>query len=141
MLYESLFVGEGDAPLPQNVVEKPEVARYVAGWGRDGDVGFIAVEGAIKLRVGAVWVRIVPGGYGFVDAATPELGIAVARACRGRGIGTMLIERALAECRARYAAVSLSVSLGNRAIHLYERLGFRVVRRSGTSMTMRKSLS
>ena len=34
MLYESLFIGEGETPLARDVVERPEIAKYVA-WGRD----------------------------------------------------------------------------------------------------------
>jgi ribosomal protein S18 acetylase RimI-like enzyme len=52
--------------------------------------------------------------YGFVDEATPELGIAVAAGLRGHGIGRSLL-RALIEAAARDAhpGISLSVAPAN----------------------------
>ena len=83
-------------------------------------------------RVGAAWYRLFDTehpGYGFVDAETPELTIAVAEGWRGKGIGTALL-RALVD-RARtdgFAALSLSVSPDNPATELYRRHGFVRVR-------------
>jgi ribosomal protein S18 acetylase RimI-like enzyme len=79
-------------------------------------------------------------GYGYVDAETPELSVAVLPEHRGRGIGTALVIRLLETARVRYRAVSLSVARENPALRLYEQLGFEVVDRSGTSLTMRKGL-
>jgi hypothetical protein len=31
MLYHALFVPAGAAPLPREIVQRPEIARYVAG--------------------------------------------------------------------------------------------------------------
>lgn len=63
------------------VMEQPRLARYVAGWPRPGDLGVIAQHG--RQPVGAAWLRLLPeseAGYGFVDAATPELSMGVASA-------------------------------------------------------------
>lgn len=46
---------------------------------------------------------------------------------RGRGIGTALLSRTVADASARQCPVSLHVEIGNPAQRLYERLGFRVV--------------
>ena len=47
---------------------------------------------------------------------------------RGRGIGTMLLEQLVGEARRAGKAVRLRVLRTNRALSLYRRLGFRVVR-------------
>ena len=54
------------------------------------------------------------------------LDVAVDRNHRGKGIGKLLVERVLSDCRGREAAfVSLEVRESNlSAIHLYRQLGF-----------------
>ena len=37
MLYQGLSSAGKGEPLPRDVVRRPEVARYVEGWGRVGD--------------------------------------------------------------------------------------------------------
>jgi ribosomal-protein-alanine N-acetyltransferase len=55
------------------------------------------------------------------------LNVAVAPACRGMGVGRMLVQRVLDDCRAAGAEfVSLEVRVSNTtAIALYRNLGFR----------------
>jgi ribosomal protein S18 acetylase RimI-like enzyme len=88
--------------------------------------------------IGAVWLRLLQGadrGYAHVDDGTPELSIAVLPGHRGQGVGTRLLEELFAsECGDR--PVSLSVTAGNPARRLYERLGFLVVASNGTALTM-----
>ena len=58
-----------------------------------------------------------------------EFGVSVARAFRGRGVGSALLERLLAWARAsaQIERVELGVFANNTgAIRLYERLGFEV---------------
>ena len=122
----------------------PELARYVDGWGRPGDLGVIATWHG--EAVGAAWLRLLVGddaAYGYVDDSTPELAIAVLPAFTGHGIGGALLKRLLLDADHRFAAVSLSVREDNPARRLYERFSFRVVDRSGrenrmggTSITM-----
>jgi GNAT superfamily N-acetyltransferase len=111
----------------------PTFAQYTSGWGRAGDGGFVAEED--DRVVGAVWWRLftadVPG-YGFVDERTPEIGIAVWPAERGRGIGRALLRAATAE----HPRLSLSVEDGNGARALYESEGFLPVGRSGDGTIM-----
>jgi GNAT superfamily N-acetyltransferase len=104
----------------------PEIARYVDGWGRLGDAAVVAVRG--RERIGAAWYRLfgdADPGYGFVDAGTPELSIAVVPQLRGRGVGSALLaallERAAEE---GFDGLSLSVSPANPAVSLYLRHGF-----------------
>jgi ribosomal protein S18 acetylase RimI-like enzyme len=46
---------------------------------------------------------------------------------RNRGIGTLLLHDLLKECQTQRCSMYLQVLLGNSAIHLYERLGFRQI--------------
>jgi ribosomal protein S18 acetylase RimI-like enzyme len=139
MLYQALYAPPGAPAFPREIVHQPEIRRYVEGWGRPGDMGFVAMEA--QQSVAAVWIRLWAGedcGYGYVDDETPELSIAVLPACRARGIGTGLMARMLAAARSEYPAISLSVSANNPAVRLYERLGFERVGESGSSLTMCK---
>ena len=139
-LYHALYVPAGAPAFDRAVVHLPEIARYVEGWGRDGDLGVIAIDRATGLPVGAAWLRLWPGddkGYGYIDDETPELSISVVPDWRGRGVGTRLIEALLVRARGRYRAISLSVTVGNPAMRLYERMGFVTAATSGESATMR----
>ena len=72
----------------------------------------------------------------------PELALGVVNNLRNPGIGTLLLERLLNDCRTRFPGVSLSVRRDNPVVRLYERLGFSqygaaFTNRVGTSsMTM-----
>ena len=138
MLYLAVFVPPGCPPPDRSVVAQPALARYVHGWGRRGDEGTIAIA-SNGHPIGAAWLRLwseQDHGYGFIDALTPELSVAVRAEARGRGIGTELLQRLLQRADQSYDGVSLSVSVQNPAVRLYERLGFRAVALDGTSMTM-----
>jgi ribosomal protein S18 acetylase RimI-like enzyme len=143
MLYLSLFVTEGQAPFEREILQQPDISKYVCDWGGSTDSGFVAVD-ENDDPVGAIWLRLLPGskkGYGYVDDATPELGMAVIAAHRNQGIGTTLLERLVDSAATSYEQISLSVAAGNPARRLYERFGFEVVGKSGNSFTMRKKLS
>ena len=115
----------------------PALARYLAGWPAERDVGFVAEEGR---PLGAAWWRFFPEqdpGYGFVDEATPEVSIGVVEEARGRGLGTLLLQTLISEAQRRVLpALSLSVEPDNPAASLYQRLGFETVGRAGGSLTM-----
>ena len=54
-----------------------------------------------------------------------ELGILVRRSHRGKGVGSALLERSLADARTRFELVYLSVfSVNVRALELYRKFGF-----------------
>ena len=140
MLYFAVFVPPGSPPPDYSVVAQPAVARYVNGWGRRGDDGIIAVASNGE-PIGAAWLRLWPEhdrGYGFIDAFTPELCVAVRPEVRGGGIGTQLLRRLLQRADESHDCMSLSVSVQNPAVRLYERLGFASVAVVGASRTMRR---
>ncbi|MCP5113656.1 MAG: GNAT family N-acetyltransferase, partial [bacterium] len=77
------------------------------------------------------------GAQGFVDADTPELAVGVEPDFRGRGVGRELIQKLHeATSTAGVERMSLSVGAGNPALRLYERLGYREVRRHGDGIVM-----
>jgi ribosomal protein S18 acetylase RimI-like enzyme len=126
MQHEAFFVPPGAEPFPRSILDEPQIRKYHADFGTEtGDVGFIA-ESSAGEPLGAAWVRLVEG-YGFVDHETPELGIAVGERARDAGIGTALLEHLLAAA----PRCSLSVDTRNRAMRLYDRLGFTTVRVDG----------
>ncbi len=139
MLYFALHTPHGEAPA-RDVVQRPELARYVAGWGREGDRGFLAHDPKGPDVLGAAWLRLPIGehkGYGYVDDVTPELAFAVHPQHRNRGIGTALLTQ-LVRAAPDEAAISLSVAAGNPVLRLYERFGFKVVQESPDAIKMRR---
>lgn len=143
ILYHALYISEGADPLPLNIVEQPEIRRYVQNWGLTDDCGFMAIGSIDQQPIGAVWLRLLKGdncGYGYVDDDTPELSIAVFPKYRGQGIGTKLLDYLILKMRNKYQSISLSVSINNPAVRLYKRLGFITIKNSDTSLTMIKSL-
>jgi GNAT superfamily N-acetyltransferase len=140
MLFLAIYVPLG-SPAPNDaVVAQPELARYVSSWGRHGDDGILAVA-PTGDAVGAAWLRLWSEddhGYGFIDTKTPEVSVAVRPFLRGRGIGTQLLQRLLQRADESYDSISLSVSVENPSIRLYQRLGFIPVALDGASITMRR---
>jgi ribosomal protein S18 acetylase RimI-like enzyme len=139
MLFEAFFWDPaGERPSLAAFREDPEFTKLLTGWGRRGDHAVIAEEDHEPL--GAAWFRLwTPElhSYGFVDAETPELAVAVTPANRSRKIGRLLLEALIATARKEgFAALSLSVRPLNRARLLYESVGFERVGESGTSWTL-----
>ena len=137
MLVEAAF--PPGTERPPDPLADDHLARYLDGWGHVGDAGLVAVVDG--RPVGAAWTRLLPSersGYGYLDAATPELSVAVVPAARGRGIGRALVVGALDHAAARgRERVSLSVAESNPvAAGLYRSLGFTEVRRDDGGITM-----
>ena len=140
MLYHAIHVSEGQVAPPRDIVHLPDLARYVQGWGRSGDQGFLAYRETTGQSLGAVWIRLLIGegrGYGYVDEDTPELSIAVLPQYRSQGIGTALLGSMVSSVSG-YASISLSVSADNPALRLYKRFGFRIISQDAGSFTMRR---
>jgi len=139
MLYHALYVPEGSPKFPREIVNNPDIAKYVLGWGRPGDMGFAAIDTTSDLTIGAVWIRLFDShnpGYGYVAEGVPELSIAILSGYRNLGIGTQLLNQMLAQAAEQYTGISLSVTSENPAKRLYERLGFQAVNMKGASLTM-----
>lgn len=125
MVYESAFVPEGQKPFPRTILDEPSVSKYFEGWGeQSGDIGLIAKNRG--QAIGAIWLRLFneeQKGYG--DDETPEVGIAIVKEFRGKGIGNALM-RALeaAAIEYGYERLCLSVDPRNPACRLYKQLGY-----------------
>lgn len=143
MLYQAIHVPAGSVAPPRQIVNSPELSRYVRQWGQENDFGLKAVSTDDQQPVGAVWLRLMTGenrGYGYIDNLTPELSIAVFAEHRGKGVGTRLLNKLFESIAGKHKSISLSVSDDNPAKGLYQRLGFVTVSREGTSLTMKKNL-
>ena len=137
--YHAIYVPTGVNMPPKHIVELPELKVYYQDFGtRAGDICLIA-ETDNKI-VGAVWTRIV-NDFAHIDDDTPSLAIAVAKECRGKGIGTRLLNEMFAVLKdAGFLSVSLSVQKENFAVDMYHRVGFEVVKDNGGELVMRKKL-
>ena len=139
MLFEAFFWNPAwSRPTLADFREQPEFATPLADWGRSGDRGVLAEEQ--QTRIGAAWFRLwTPElhSYGFVDAETPELGIAVVSGHRSKGVERTLLRALIEIARGDgYRALSLSVSPSNYARPFYESEGFHKVGESGASWTL-----
>jgi ribosomal protein S18 acetylase RimI-like enzyme len=126
------------------VLASPDYQRYIAGWLRPGDAGFVA-ETPEGDTVGASWYRLFPRsdpGFGYVGTGVPELIIGVRPIWRAHGVGRMLLQELARSARADgYARLSLSVERDNYAVTLYRSEGFAVTQRGIGRDTMVKVLS
>lgn len=137
MLYEALRTAAG--ATSRDVVKQPEYARYVEGWGRTGDTGFVVTDKPSGEVLGAVWYRLpIAEGQGRSEA-TPELAFAVKPGQRKRGIGAALLTQ-LVKANPHYSTISIRAAANNPAVRLYERFGFQIVSdRQGILMMRREA--
>ncbi len=142
MLYEAVYWhddGAEERPPLEGLLANDETARYVAGWGRPGDIALCALDRRDE-PVGAAWYRRFSAsapGYGFVADDIPELAIAVYPEFRGEHVGILLLGALTARAgRDGERGLSLSVHRENPARSLYARLGFEVVAEPGDALTM-----
>jgi len=131
MLYQALHTSEGGPP--RDAVKRPEFARYVAGWGRPGDAGFVAHDARSGELLGAVWIRRLSDQ----PNTPPELAFSVKPGLRRRGIGAALLTQ-LVKAYPEQSTISIRASANNPAVLLYERFGFKIVKESKHSVTMRR---
>ena len=134
-LYEAIFLPEGVAAPPRDIIQQEELQVYVRDFGRRPDDHCLVAEVDGKV-VGAVWVRMMDD-YGHIDNNTPSLAISLYKDYRNRGIGTRLLLRMLDLLREKgYLQVSLSVQKANYAIRMYRKAGFEVVADRGEEVLM-----
>lgn len=133
---------DGGRPKHQ-VLTGAEHKRYVTGWMRPGDRGFIAVAPNAEA-IGAAWYRTFPRsdpGLGYVDVGVPELIIGVRPIWRAHGVGRALLRSLCDQARADgYGRLSLSVERDNFATTLYRSEGFAVTQPGIGRDTMVKRL-
>ncbi|MDZ8110475.1 MAG: GNAT family N-acetyltransferase [Nostoc sp. DedQUE12a] len=135
MLYEAAHLSKEGNFTVQDVVNHPDLAKYVKNWGEKDDSGFVAILESTNQPVGAAWLRLLTGenkGYGYISDRIPELAIAILPEYRNQGIGTELLKHLLTAAKTSYPSVSLSIRATNPALALYKRLGFEVVLGSET---------
>ena len=135
MLYQGIHSTGAEHPAAPDIVHQPEFARYVAGWGRPGDSGFIAHDRPEGKPLGAAWFRLPE----MESPTVPELAFAVRSDHRRHGIGAALLTY-LVKADPQYATVSIPVAPDNPAVRLYERFGFRVVEHTAKSVVMRRDI-
>src|SRR5258708_6724082 len=113
MLFEAFFWDISiKRPVFASFRDTAEFSKLLGGWERRGDRSIIAEESG--ARIGAAWFRLwTPElhSYGFVDAATPEVAMAVRQDYRSKGVGCTLLDALVGTARADgLLALSLSVS-------------------------------
>lgn len=146
MLYEAACWRPGSSRPPQDaVLSDNETAHYVDAWGRPGDTAILALDPTDERKIGAAWYRLMPledPGYGFVDAATPEVSVGVVPGRRGLGVGGTLLKALIRAARSQgFKALSLSVETDNPALRIYERHGFVKLFDAGGAWTMKADLT
>ena len=137
ILWEMLFYGLSTAgktkPPSRDIVRRPEVSRYVEGWGRIGDTGFVAHDKKNRSLLGAAWLRRPTDK----SDASPELALAVKPENRRHGIGTALLTQ-LVRANPDHSTISISFVAGKPVLRLYERFGFRVVEQRPDAIVMQR---
>lgn len=143
MVVEAATWRPGAARLRHEVISDPDHSRYLAGWMRPSDAGFIATGGG--QPIGAAWYRMLPRtdpGFGYVGTGVPELIIGVRPIWRSHAVGRLLLQALCEHAKGRGCGrISLSVERGNFARTLYRSEGFAVVRSGIGRDTMVKRLS
>ncbi|MFO7867895.1 MAG: GNAT family N-acetyltransferase [Bacteroidales bacterium] len=138
MLYQAIFVADEKVVLPREIIEQPDLKKYIHDFGQNGDYCLVAEQN--KKLIGAIWIRYI-NGYGFVDNDTPELSMAVLRGHRGKGIGEQLLMEMIDRLKnSRIKQISLSVDKDNFAHKFYKRHGFVDCFASEKSIIMTKEL-
>jgi RimJ/RimL family protein N-acetyltransferase len=129
-MYEAIYHPDPKNPYPKEVIYYPQVRIYWDNWNKEKDDNCLLALKDDK-PIGAVWIRTFQGelkGCGCIDEHTPEIAIALFEEYRNQGIGTEMMQQMIILMKDKsYQQVSLSITKGNPAIHLYEWLGFKVV--------------
>jgi GNAT superfamily N-acetyltransferase len=137
-LYQGLQVSKGEAAPSRDIMRRPEFARYVEGWGRAGDTGFVAYDAKQKGELlGAVWLRVPMAQHASEAERPPELAFVVKPGHRRHGIGAALLTQ-LVKTNPKQSMISIRAPADNPAVRLYERFGFKIVQKSERAVTMRR---
>jgi ribosomal protein S18 acetylase RimI-like enzyme len=138
MLYQAIFVADENAALPREIIEQPDLKRYIQNFGQEGDYCLVAEQ--YRKLIGAIWIRFI-NGYGFVDNDTPEMSMAVLNGNRGEGIGKQLLTEMIDRLKSKQLSrISLSVDKKNFAHEFYKKYGFVDYLSSEKSIIMTREL-
>ncbi|MFV0538907.1 MAG: GNAT family N-acetyltransferase [Dysgonomonas sp.] len=139
MLYEAIYQAEDKPLIPKDIIENPEINVYIENFGKKQDDHCLIAETDGKI-VGAVWVRILADeikGFGNIDNQTPEFAISLFKEYRNRGYGTMLMKEMIGHLKNKgYNQASLSVNRDNYAVHMYQKLGFSIIKENKDDFLM-----
>lgn len=75
MTYQAIHINDGDIPPSRDILEDPKLKKYYAEFGKENDLGYIAIDIESEKKVGAIWLRRFTGenrGWGYVDDSTPN---------------------------------------------------------------------
>ncbi|MDN3495585.1 GNAT family N-acetyltransferase [Planococcus sp. APC 4015] len=143
MVVEAANWRRGGVRPRHEVMAGAEHSRFVSGWMRPGDAGFVALDPQ-GHPIGAAWYRMLPRsdpGFAYVGTGVPELIIGVRPIWRAHGVGRELLHRLCDQARAQgFARLSLSVERDNFARTLYRSEGFAVTQSGIGRDTMVKRL-
>jgi GNAT superfamily N-acetyltransferase len=133
MLYQGLSSRDEQNRPSREIVHRPEFSRYVEGWGRTGDTGFVAHDKKDGSLLGAVWLRRP------IDKAhaPSELAFAVKPEHRRHGIGAALLTQ-LVRANPEQSTISLSFVAGKPLLRLYERFGFKAIEEKPDAVVMHR---
>ncbi len=142
MLHQAIFTPEGETPPEKSIIFEPFLHHYIKNFGQKNDFALVAEMD--NTLIGAVWLRLFTQnekGYGFVDADTPELSMAIDFPHRNAGVGAVLLDEILEKSKKLgYKQVSLSVDKRNFAYRLYLKFGFIAHQMEGNTIKMLKIL-
>ncbi len=130
MLYYAAHMSEDGETSPDAAKNDAGLQKYVQGWGRETDIGVLALHPHDQRLLGAAWIRLLVEDRKMspmIPDGTPELAIAVLPDYIGQGIGTQMLKQLLPAANQAYPAVMLSVRVNNPARYLYERMGFEII--------------
>ena len=92
-LYEAIYQPSSKGKLPVNVIDTPELYLYIKDWGKTSD--YCLVLEIENIIVGAIWVRILKNGYGYINDTIPEICMSLLKDFRNQGFGSLLIKKML----------------------------------------------
>jgi ribosomal protein S18 acetylase RimI-like enzyme len=143
-------VGDGDEPFALSVYASTrEEELALVPWSDEQKAAFVAMQFAAQsahyaqhytgMSSDVILVDGEPAGRLLVARWHEEIrivDIALLPAFRGRGAGSALLRDLMDEATQAAKALSIHVERDNRALALYERLGFRPVGETGVHLRM-----
>ena len=119
----------------------PSVAKYIVGWRRPGDFGFIADQNG-KIA-GAAWARRFSAEelkFPYGGEEIPKVSISVKPNVRGQGVGEKLMRALIGEADRRGLGLCLSVRSENPARRLTISISDGLTRRQRSSTSATRSV-